>query len=293
MFAKIGAFWIIGGLLLLAACGGSDDEGSGETQQPTANGGNSGSEQVGREEFGLNEEQLVTAIEDTEAKIATCMDAAGFEYVPIDAVTFRDAMGSLTAVPGLSDEEFVAQYGYGFTTLPPLEKFRAGPENQRIFDDLPEADQVAYDRALWGENTEATFVYMLENEDFESAGGCTEEAIQAVFSEEQLNPNFNNPFDVLVEQDTRYIDAVAAWSECMGEAGYDYESPEDAEDQLIERYEDLTNGQDPSTLTGADADALADLQGEERTIALADLACAEEHLIPVEEQVERDLSGRN
>jgi hypothetical protein len=46
-------------------------------------------------------------------------------------------------------------------------------------------------------------------------------------------------------------------------------------------------------LTGSDAEALVDLQAEERAIALADLACAEEFLIPVEEQVERDISGRN
>ena len=79
----------------------------------------------------------------------------------------------------------------------------------------------------------------------------------------------------------------------MAEAAYDYESPEDAEDELLERYNDLTRGQPPEALEGADQEALADLQGEERAIAAADLACAEEHLIPVEEQVERDLSGRS
>ena len=290
MIAKSFAPLIAGGVLVLAACGGGSDD-NRATQTQTTGGGDGN--QVGKEEFGMNEEELVTAIEDTEAAIATCMTGEGFEYSPIDPVTFRDAMGSLTAVPGLSDEEFVTQYGYGFTTLPPTQKFRAGEENQAIYDDLPAADQVAYDRALWGDNTEATFVYMLENEDFEGAGGCTKTAIDEVFTEEQRNPNFNNPFDVLVEQDPRYIDAVAEWSACMGESGYDYESPEDAEDELIERYDDLTKGQDPSTLTGSDADALAELQGEERALAAADLVCAEEHLIPVEEQVERDISGRN
>ena len=43
----------------------------------------------------------------------------------------------------------------------------------------------------------------------------------------------------------------------------------------------------------SDADALTDLQAEERAIAAADLVCAEEFLIPVEDQVERDISGRN
>ena len=292
MLQKIGIVWILGGVLVLAACGGgSDEENSGETQQPTT-AGNGGGE-IGREEFGMTEEQLVNAIEQTEAAIAECMDAEGFEYTPIDPVTFREAMSSLAAVPGLSDEEFVAQYGYGFSTLPPVQAFRAGPENQRIYDSLSEQDKVAYDRALWGDNTEATFVFMLENEDFEGAGGCTKTAIEAVFTEEQRNPNFENPFDRLVEQDPRYQDAIEEWSACMSEAGYDYESPEDAEDEILERYNDLTRGQPPETLTGTDQEALSELQGEERAIAAADLNCAEEHLIPVEEQVERDISGRN
>ena len=85
------------------------------------------------------------------------MDGEGFEYIPIDPVTFRNAMASLAAVPGLNDEEFVAQYGYGFSTLPPTREFRAGEENQAIYEDLPASDQDAYDRALWGENTESHF----------------------------------------------------------------------------------------------------------------------------------------
>lgn len=291
MIAKISILWIIGGALVLAACGGDDEKTPDQTQQPTT--GGNGNQEVGREEFGLTEEGLVTAIDDTETAIASCMAEKAFEYIPIDPVTFRQAMASLTAVPGLNDEEFVAEYGYGFTTLPPTQKFRAGEENQLIYEDLPTSDQDAYDRALWGENTETTFVFMLENEDFEGAGGCTKTAIEGVFTAEQRNPNFTNPFDVQVAQDPRLIDATKEWAACMSEDGYDYESPEDAEDQILERYDSLTKGQDPTTLTGSDADALKDLQAEERAIAAADLVCAEEFLIPVEDQVERDISGRN
>jgi hypothetical protein len=291
VLAKISIFWIIGSLLIFVACGGSDEESGDDSQQATATGESSG--EIGKEEFGMTEEELVTAIEDTEAAIAACMSDAGFEYVPIDPVTFREAMSSLAAVPGLSDEEFVSQYGYGFSTLPPVQSFGAGDENRQIFEDLSEQDKVAYERELWGDNPEATFVFMLENEDFEGAGGCTKTAIEEVFTEEQRNPNFENPFDKQVEQDPRYQAAVGEWSDCMAEEGYDYESPEDAEDELLERYNDLTRGQPPETLEGADQEALTELQGEERAIAAADLACAEEHLIPVEEQVERDISGRS
>jgi hypothetical protein len=291
LVAKICTLWIIGGVLVLAACGGSDEKTPDQTQQPTS-GGNGGQE-VGKEEFGLTEEGLVTAIEDTETAIATCMAGEGFEYIPVDPVTFRNGMASLGSVPGLSDEEFVSQYGYGYTTLPPKQKFDFGEENAAIFNDLPAADQVAFERALLGENTQATFVYMLENEDFEGAGGCTKAAIEEVFTAEQRNPNFTNPFDVQVAQDPRVIDATEKWAACMREDGYDFESPQDAEDQIIDGLDALTKGQDPTTLTGSDAEALKGLQTEERAIAAVDLQCQEEHLKPVEDQVERDISGRN
>lgn len=288
VFAKFGSVFIFGSVLMLAACGGDSDN----KDTTNGNGGN-GSAEVGKEEFGMTEEELVTAIEDVESSIAACMSDAGFDYTPIDPVTFREGMSSLAAVPGLSDTEFVERYGYGFSTLPPTQVFRFGEENQAIYDSLSPEDQVAYDRTIVGEKTENTYVLMLENEDFEGSGGCTKTAIEEVFSEEQLNPNFENPFDVLVETDPRYIAAVEEWAGCMSEAGYDYEAPEDAEDELLERLDDLTKGADPTTLSEGELDQLAELQAEERAIAVADLGCQEEHLVEVEEQVERDISGRN
>src|SRR5436853_128710 len=88
------------------------------------------------------------------------------------------------------DAEFVAQYGYGITTLPPTQAFGAGEQNTRIYDQLSAADQIAYKRTLWGDNVEATFVIMLENEDFSGAGGCTKKAIHQVYTEEQRNANY-------------------------------------------------------------------------------------------------------
>jgi hypothetical protein len=284
--------------LTLAACGGDSngdsngDNGNGSAQTQDATPGGNDNEQVGTEEFGMTDEELVTAISEVESSIATCMDAAGFEYIPIDPVTFRDAMDSLTAVPGLTDEEFVEQYGFGLTTLPPTQAFRAGPDNEAIFNSLADGDKVAYEQTLWGEDRGATFVIMLENEDFEPAGGCTGDAIREVFSEEQLNPNFVNPFDQLVANDPRMIDAFDAWSDCMSEAGYDYENEEDIEDELIERLATVTQGADPATLEGAALDDLTALQADERAVALEAFDCFEEHVDEVEVQVESDISGR-
>jgi len=293
LFAKSLTPLIIGGVLILAACGGGSDEANTtQTQEPTS--APNGTQEIGREEFGMTEEQLVTTIEATEAAIADCMAEAGFEYIPIDSETFRDAMDLVGgSPPGFTDEEFVAQFGYGITTLPPRSEFRFGDENQTIFDDLSAEDQVAYTRTLVGDHDTATFVLMLEQEDFLPAGGCTETAIEEVFTPEQLSPSFFNPFDALVEQDPRMIEAQANWSDCMKEAGFEYATQGDPEDEFVERLQTLTGGADPATLEGSDKDALTALQGEERAIAVVDFECAAEFIDDVEAQVERDISGRN
>ena len=294
MLTRGGTLWVAAvGVVLLTACGGSSSSDSGstdssQTQEPTSAAGN----EVGTEEFGMTDEQLVTTIEKVESLIASCMADAGFEYVPIDPVTFRDAMDSLGNAPGLSDEEFVAQYGYGLTTLPPTQDFGAGEENASIFNDLPPADQVAYQRTLLGDDIKATFVVTLEHEDFSTAGGCTETAIKQVYTPEQLSPTFFNPFDAQVEADPRVIAANENWSRCMRDAGFDYSRPDDAEKELLDRLDAITQGADPATLTGTAKDALTDLQGEERAIAQVDSDCQDRFLHDVEQQVERDISGR-
>ncbi len=270
---------------LVTACGGGSSGDSSSTPS-------TGSGQVGTEEFGMNDEQLVTAIEQTESAIASCMADAGFEYVPIDPVTFREAMDTLNRPPGLSDEEFVAQYGYGFSTAPPSTKFGAGPENEAIKSQLSAADQVAYSQTLWGDDSDATFVTTLELEDFANIGGCTKTAVESVFTAEQLDPTFQNPFDELVMEDPRMIAALEDWSGCMSDAGYDFATPDDAEEEIMDRLDTITGGEDPSTLTGSDADALAQLQADERAIAAADSDCQDQYLSEVERQVEEDISGQ-
>jgi hypothetical protein len=289
MLSKAGGVLILGGLIFLASCGGGASSDSSQTQRPKSG----ASQQVGVEEFGMTDEELVTSIERAESLIASCMTDAGFEYVPIDAVTFRSAMDALTSAPGLTDSEFVAQYGYGISTLPPTRAFTAGEENSRIFDQLPAADQIAYKRTLWGDNVEATFVVMLETEDFSGAGGCTKKAIDQVFTEQQRNANYVNPFDAQVQQDSRMVDALEKWSACMRDSGYDYENPDDAEREITDRLYAISKGGDPRTLTGSEKAALTQLQGEERAVASFDNECFERYVTDVERQVERDISGRN
>jgi len=244
------------------------------------------------EEFGLTEAQLVTKIESVESAIASCMKDAGFEYVPIDTVTLRKAMQALGTAPGLSDEEFVSQYGYGITTLPPTRDFGVGEENAAIFDDLDPASQAAYSRTLFGDDPEATFMLTLDDENFGPTGGCTRKAVEQAFTPQELSVTYINPIDAQVEQDPRMVAAREKWADCMARNGYDYARQENAEDELLQRMNTITEGADPSTLTGSAKDALLELQGEERAIAQVDFDCSEKFLNDVEEEVERDVLGR-
>ena len=106
---------------LTAACGG-DSSSTDSAPDSTAS--------AAPEEFGLSLTELATRIEDTEALIATCMTDAGFQYVAVDFVSIKNAMGSDKSAPGLSSEDYVKQYGLGITTQfdKPLVTFGAGPE---------------------------------------------------------------------------------------------------------------------------------------------------------------------
>jgi hypothetical protein len=287
--------------LFVAAC---TSGGNGATD-PSAEESQSGEAAAlpGTEEFGMTREQLVTNIEAVEGLIAECMSAAGFEYVAADYDTVREGMLADKSLPGLSEEEFIEQYGYGISTLysglgPQASeattpaKLGLGEQNVQIYNSLSDADQAAYNRALFGENTDATFAVALEGEDFSRTGGCTRAAIEQVFAPEQLSVTYANPLDALVEQDPRMIAAFGEYADCIREAGFDYSHPEQIEADIRSRLDAITGG-DPLESLSADARAaLTELQGEERAVASVAFGCEEEILTPVEEQILRELYAR-
>ena len=299
----------IAAAVLLVACGGgsssSDPAPSAdpdpapatvpEATVPEANGTEPTDEEaaIRPEEFGTTDEKLVANIEAVETLVAGCMNDQGFEYVPVAATTVREAMDAFGTRPGLSDEEYIAQFGFGITTEldAPSRAKVFGDSNIRVYDDLPPADQVAYDRALLGEDVTATFVLTLEEENFTPIGGCTRQAVEATFTAEQISVAYVNPFDALVNTDPRYISASEQWAECMREEGFTYAGPDDPENELREQLAVITGGADPTTLTGAALDALTALQGEERAIALLAEDCQEEFLADVEDMIEEELTG--
>jgi hypothetical protein len=254
----------------------------------------------GKEEFGMTKDELVTNIEAVEALISKCMTEAGFEYIAADYNTVRRGMTADKSLPGVSERQFIEQYGYGISTLytgsaPQASdistpaKIGLGDQNIRIFQSLSPADQVAYSHTLFGEHPDATFAVALETEDFSRTGGCTRKAIEQVFSAEQFSATYLNPFDALVEQDPRVVAANAEFSDCLRSAGFDYNYEREIEPDVRKRLDAITDGSPVESLSPESQSALVELQGYERALASVAFDCEMRFLDPVADQVEREL----
>jgi len=259
----------------------------------------------GTEEFGLTRAQLVQSVEKVEALISKCMREQGFEYVAADYNTVRKGMAADKNLPGLSEEEFIAKYGFGVSTLytgqPPQlaegyspAKVGLGERNVQIYKNLSPADQVAYNRALFGGNIGETFAVGLETENFSRIGGCTRKAIEQVFEPEQLKATYYNPKDALINKDLRMKAALRKYAAEMRKAGFEYNHPDEVEPDIRERLAAITNGGTipVEKMSPEQRAALKKLQDYERRVAAKNFKLQEEVIDPVEAKIEKELFAR-
>jgi hypothetical protein len=278
---------------LMAACG--DDSGGG-------GGGGSSSRAKddglpGLEAMGLTEKQFATHVEAVESRIADCMSRAGFDYVPVDVDTVRLAMLAVRIEPGYTRVEYKKRWGYGVTTRfdNPVKEIGLGP-NLATLRGLSPEDRAAYERTLYGENTDETFAFAFDEEDFSSTGGCTRRAVEQVFTKKQVSGSYVHPKDILIDEDPRIVAANEAWVQCMHDLGYDTNYEYDDQDDIIadfeKRFDKLVGDDDPRKLTGPRAEQLKAMQREEIEISLADVECQIRHTDRVYRQVETEVLGK-
>lgn len=260
---------------------------------------------LGTEEFGLSQKELVQAIEKAEALIAQCMREQGFEYVAADYRTVRAGMIADKTLPGLSEDEFVDKHGFGISTLytgkPPQlaegyspAQVGLGERNIQIFKNLSPADQVAYNRALLGENTGATFAVGLETENFSLCGGCTLKAIEQVFQPDQLKATYYNPKDALLNEDPRMKAALRKYADEMSDAGFVYNHPDEVEPDVRERLNTLTSGGTipAEQMLPEQLAALKELQDYELRVAKKNFELEGDVIDPVAEEIEEEMFAR-
>ena len=254
------------------------------------------------DQLGFSTSGIMERQSRAEGIIRDCMQAQGFEYVPVDPFAQRAA---LTGKARLSDEEFLKQFGYGISTLFGRATATADP-NERLRKTLSPADRAAYDRALFGETPGLTFAEAVESGDFSELGGCTKKATEAVFGGAGVLARLVGKLDELDErivQDQRMIKAVEKWSACMADKGFQYEEPDEIDSDIAKRFKAIMG---PGVPTGASAPpkgltydkaALKALQREEVKIGTADFDCEQEEITPVEAvvrpQYEQDFRKQN
>jgi hypothetical protein len=259
----------------------------------------------GAEEFGMSRRELVQAVERGEELIARCMQEQGFQYIATDYNTVHAGMKADKSMPGLTEEEFINKYGFGVATMytgqaPQLTpgyspaRIGLGERNVQIFKSLSPADQTAYNRALFGENMEASFAVALETENLSQTGGCTRKAIEQVFKPEQIKPSYYNPQNAFINNDPRMKAALRKYAAEMKKNGFDYSHPDDVEPDIRTRLAALTsNGTIPvDKITPEQRTELRKLQDYERRVAAKTFELQENLLTPVEEQVQQELFAR-
>ena len=260
---------------------------------------------LGTEEFGMTPKQLVEAVDKVEANISKCMREQGFEYVAADYNTVRRGMNADKKMPGMSEKEFFAKYGFGVSTAytgePPQlavgyspGKEGLGERNVQLYRKLSPADQVAYNRALFGENAGATFAVSLETENFAMVGGCTKKGVAQVFKPEQMQSSYYNPKDALINKDPRMKAVIRTYVAEMRKNGFDYSHPDDVEHDIRKRLAALTSGGTVPVdkMTPSQKSALKELQDYERRVAVKHLKMRDELLDPVADKIEEELFAR-
>jgi hypothetical protein len=260
---------------------------------------------VGGEEFGMTERELVQAVTKVETLISQCMRQQGFSYTAADFNTVRKAMVADKRMGLMTEGQFIKQYGYGVATMytgrPPQlangyspGKIGLGERNVQLYKSLSAADQVAYNRALFGENTGETFAVALEKENFAMTGGCTRKAIEQVFKPEQIKATYYNPKDAMVNKDPRMQAALRKFSAEMKKAGYSYNHPDEVEADIRTRLAAITGGASilVEQMAPAQQAALKELQDYERRVAVKTFALHQELIEPVEEKILNELFAR-
>lgn len=228
-----------------------------------------------------------------ERAVQDCMAAAGFVYVPLPT---GGAAADITLRTELGDEAFVAEYGYGISTLVEAEEERGAVNgmtltdpNEAVRESLSADQLVRYDDARWGGWLEGVVGEDGRPVPADFDAGC-QGAARRVYSPARLPHEASmeiGAVDAAIAADERVVAVEAAWSVCMARSGWDLAAVAQASDAVRAMMEPIwrTTSYGDRQITTVDGRvltisvpmfdqaALASVQREELAIAGADWAC--------------------
>ncbi|MEM9135145.1 MAG: hypothetical protein AAGE88_22565 [Actinomycetota bacterium] len=221
------------------------------------------------------QDRYLAEAEAAQGRVASCMREAGFDYTPQDFGALESfSSGSDGLVPG--EEEWVRRYGFGVSTLyfsqaqvgsglvGYEDRFDEGDAavdpNLQYYDGLTEAEQRAYDFALYGDESEA-------GDGGAGVGGCfgeagdigTDDATMRFFDEfgDEILEMFER-----MEADPRAQAFEQTVVECVRDRGFAFTDQEAAITVIEDRLADAAL--DPFDIGAISQEEFDALSGEEQ-----------------------------
>lgn len=208
VFGKFRTFLAIGGLLIVASCGGSDSAKSGAAEFDARFGNDPSSEA----------KVIATIDDEINQAVVDCMAEKGFDLPAAEAADSPFDQ-FLEEVQSKSTDTFVDEYGYGISTITvsqidsmvtnPWLAYRAS---------LPESERGAFDKAMG---------VVLDAEDAQSESASTNilDGCQQQAEEEAGGGIIRDQGDLVdlqnaIESDAGYQPLVDKYADCMSAAGY-------------------------------------------------------------------------
>lgn len=246
---------------------------------------------IGMDEFGEEAEQraLADLQNRIEGLLVHCMADQGLEYVTYE----RDAEERPVLGDGLTNSEFMIEYGYGV--------FTAIYDEARWNTEYPPEEVGVDPDVMWGEFTDDMDSYMAEMDE------CTDQIEEDLGRPE---PGFLDglresvdeawsPLEAKIEdmrrqldRDSRLAEAEKDWSACMAGKGYDFATEEDLKSYLMSKLGEFQEGTttDSATLTSDFEKDIQPFIDEEMAIAAIDVTCRGE-LDSLRQKLQREYEG--
>ena len=188
----------------------------------------------------ITREEMVAFLSEnvSESEIESCMNAAGFEYVPEQTAEENVAEDIRYSV---SPEEYAATYGLGITgwdlgVIPPLRP----PRNQATEWAMTDSERNAYNAARG------------------QCGGMFDPERRARSNAVNIAAEQFRP---VVDADPAAVAALAEWQGCMSSAGYDFDTPMQMQESFYAR------------MNGGSGESLESIFDDEVRVAVANVPC--------------------
>lgn len=253
-------------IALLTACGGgggsagSTEDESGSSTTNSIEESESGGEESLMDFFGGGDDpeaaqaQYMDQESQRQELIRACMAEEGFDYTPV-----TPPEESFQAFGPDDEEDYVREQGFGITTWYGNEDQFSGPEfewedpNQEMVEAMSESEQEAYYEALYGSEEDQMEGATTETDPETGeeytvvpgfGAGCEGEASEEVYGDpaetealwEELNPAMEE-LQERIQADPRVVEFNEEWSECMAEAGFDFEDQQQMYETIFEDFQ--------------------------------------------------------